>query len=125
MLFHLRSVVRLLYFVRWLRLRSLGDLENARSTTPITRHTNPRVISIVIFSPSTSPSAATTVGPFYKLLCIASIDIASQNLPNFSNVRGLQAQYLALVNQLLINIDRGIFCQLGERRASPCPPQVR
>jgi hypothetical protein len=34
-------------------------------------------------------------------------------------------QYQALVNQLMINIDRGIFWPFGERLACPCPPQVR
>jgi hypothetical protein len=35
---HTRSDGSLLYFTRWLRLRSLGGLEKARSTSPITRH---------------------------------------------------------------------------------------
>jgi hypothetical protein len=43
-----KSAVRLRYFVRWLRLKSLDDLEKARSATPITRHnaTTPNTIDI-------------------------------------------------------------------------------
>jgi len=45
--------------------------------------------------------------------------------PQFPGIRELQVQYLALVNQLMINIDRGIFCPFGQWLACPCLPQVR
>ena len=107
MLSRLGSTVRSFYFVRWLRLRSLGDLEKARSTTPITRHTNPKVISIVIFSPSSSPSPARR--SIRSAAPCASLTNQPPQIRQLPRIRELQVQYLALVNQLMINIDRNLF----------------
>ena len=106
MLSHVRSFLDLLYFVRWLRLRSPGDLEKARSTTPMTRHTNPIVNGIVIFSPSSSSPARRRIRSAVFAHCVP---INSQTVAEFRGIRELLFQYQALVNQLMINIDRALL----------------
>jgi len=98
MLSQVRSFLDLLYFVRWLRLRSPGDLEKARSTTPMTRHTTPIVNGIVISSPSSSSPA----------VFAHCVQVNSQTVAEFRGIRELLIQYQALGNQLMINIDRAL-----------------
>jgi hypothetical protein len=71
-------------------LRLAVGLEKARSSTPITRHTNANVISMVIFLSFIFPESCTAVDTFCGLLAQRSATINRQKFSKFPRIRELQ-----------------------------------